>query len=203
MPNNGIHELSWVRETMGNREDYSNRVIDFIVLLSRVTQSARFFPSMIPSVRIVKNGFVSEQAGGPMTHGWNQTRNRVLRCSSLGFSFVFPDASPHLVLKWRILVPPTGKFHASAQLFMLMLPHFFASFFDDTRHSHSFFSSAEDENFSLIGVSLTAKRRVSNTEMRNFTGSTVFLEVSRQCAGSVPVRRQTAFGSGKLLQGES
>lgn len=103
------------------------------------------------------------------------------------FRSFFQMHPPHLVLKWRILVPPTGKFHASAQLFMLMLSHLFASFFDDTRHSHSFFSSVEDENCSLIGVSLTAKRRVINTDLKSFRGNTVLREVSRQCAGSVPL----------------
>ena len=48
----------------------------------------------------------------------------------------------HLLWEWRISIPPTGEFHASAKFFVLMLPHFFSSLFNYTRHSHSFMFSS-------------------------------------------------------------
>lgn len=64
----------------------------------------------------------------------------------------------HLVLEWRISVPPPGEFHASAKFFMLMLPHFFSPFFDYTRHSHSFISSLGGSWFFSWGLIANKER---------------------------------------------
>ncbi len=64
----------------------------------------------------------------------------------------------HLVLEWRISVPPPGEFHASAKFFMLMLPHFFSPFFDYTRHSHSFISSLGGSWFFSWGLLANKER---------------------------------------------
>lgn len=61
----------------------------------------------------------------------------------------------HLLLEWRISIPPTSEFHASAQFLVLMLPHFFSSLFNYTRHSHSFMSSSSGSWKRFPGPGLT------------------------------------------------
>ena len=84
----------------------------------------------------------------------------------------------HLVLEWRISVPPPGEFHASAKFFMLMLPHFFRRFLTTLAiHTPSFLSWAE-AGFSP-GVLLQTKRGMTQGA-KIFRGITALEEVSRK-----------------------
>lgn len=74
----------------------------------------------------------------PAPSSWPRTPQG--RCGRVVHGIVWVPA--HLVLESYISVPPTGEFHASAKFLMLMLPHFFSSLFNYTRHSHSFMSSS-------------------------------------------------------------
>ena len=108
-----------------------------------------------------------------------------MRMTKISFDIVSsPYKLGHTVLKWRILVPPTGKFHASAQLFMLVLPHFFASLFDDTRHSHSF-SSSPRQGW-MLSRDIFPPKRAATQGVKNFRSSIAFQEVSRICRIAIP-----------------
>lgn len=100
------------------------------------------------------------------------------RCGRVVHGIVWVPA--HLVLESCISVPPTGEFHASAKFLMLVLPHFFPSFFNYTRHSRSFVTSSGGSWKPVVDPGLTGQE--TGDRNRNCRGNTASQEVSRKCA---------------------